>query len=120
MEPVTGITNGVAKTAEALHLPAQTVVYGAEANGENTTFPAGIIWDVDGCDYDPQNKEAQKFTVTGHLDLEDGENNTEMDTTLQIQEHLDDKHALNRPVLELQWDKVITNYVQYSVKDFSN
>lgn len=69
----------MAKTAEAFHLPTQTVVYGAEVNGEKTTFPAGIIWDVDGCDYDPQNKEAQKFTVTGHLDLEDGENNAEME-----------------------------------------
>ena len=120
VEPVTGITNGVAKTAEALHLPAQTVVYGAEKNGEKTTFPAGIIWDVDGCDYDPQNKEAQKFTVTGHLDLEDGENNTEMDTTLQIRVQVDAYQALNRPVFDLHWVKVITNYVQVSLRDFSN
>ena len=47
--PVTGITNGAEKTADALHLPKSLEVYGAEVNGEKTTFSASVKWDVENC-----------------------------------------------------------------------
>lgn len=73
--PVTGITNGAEKTADALHLPKSLEVYGAEVNGEKTTFSASVKWDVENCAYDPKSKAAQSFLVNGSLELNEDENN---------------------------------------------
>ena len=59
VEPVTGITNGTEKTADALHLPDWLEVYGAEVDGKKTTFSASVKWDVEDCVYDPKSKAAQ-------------------------------------------------------------
>ena len=73
IEPVTGITNGVEKTADALHLPSVLKVYGAEVDGEKTTFSADVKWDVENCAYNPKNTASQSFTVNGQLELREGE-----------------------------------------------
>ena len=67
IEPVTGITNGVEKTADALHLPSVLKVHGAEVDGEKTTFSADVKWDVENCAYNPKNTASQSFTVNGQL-----------------------------------------------------
>ena len=61
------------KTADALHLPNSLEVYGAEVNGEKTTFSASVKWDVENCAYDPKSKAAQSFLVNGSLELNEDE-----------------------------------------------
>ena len=120
IEPVTGITNGVEKTADALHLPSVLKVYGAEVDGEKTTFSADVKWDVENCAYNPKNTAPQSFTVNGQLELREGENNEELDTYVKIKVQVDAYKALNRPVIDSTWTRVITNYAELSLRDTSN
>ncbi len=102
--PVTGITNGAEKTADALHLPKSLEVYGAEVNGEKTTFSASVKWDVENCAYDPKSKAAQSFLVNGSLELNEDENNEGLDTAVQIMVQVDAYQTLNRPVIDTRWN----------------
>lgn len=120
VEPVTGITNGAEKTADALHLPDWLEVYGAEVDGEKTTFSASVKWDVEDCVYDPKSKAAQSFTVTGHLELNENENNEGLDTAVQIMVQVDAYQTLNRPVIDLLRTGVRTNYAMLYLRDLSN
>ena len=120
IEPVTGITNGVEKTADALHLPSVLKVYGAEVDGEKTTFSADVKWDVENCAYNPKNTASQSFTVNGQLELREGENNEELDTSVKIKVQVDAYKGLNRPVIDSTWTRVITNYAELSLRDTSN
>ena len=120
IEPVTGITNGVEKTADALHLPNSLEVYGAEVNGEKTTFSASVKWDVENCAYDPKSKAAQSFLVNGSLELNEDENNEGLDTAVQIMVQVDAYQTLNRPVIDTRWTRVITNYAMLYLRDLSN
>ncbi|GEM_PF-849893 len=61
---VTGIKNGTAKTAEALRL-AGTVILVTDSGEES----APVTWDVAASSYDPANKSAQTFDVTGIVTL---------------------------------------------------
>ena len=118
--PVTGITNGAEKTADALHLPKSLEVYGAEVNGEKTTFSASVKWDVEDCVYDPKSKAAQSFLVNGSLELNEDENNEGLDTAVQIMVQVDAYQTLNRPVIDTRWTRVITNYAMLYLRDLSN
>lgn len=118
--PVTGITNGAEKTADALHLPKSLEVYGAEVNGEKTTFSASVKWDVENCAYDPKSKAAQSFLVNGSLELNEDENNEGLDTAVQIMVQVDAYQTLNRPVIDTRWTRVITNYAMLYLRDLSN
>ena len=118
--PVTGITNGAEKTADALHLPNSLEVYGAEVNGEKTTFSASVKWDVENCAYDPKSKAAQSFLVNGSLELNEDENNEGLDTAVQIMVQVDAYQTLNRPVIDTRWTRVITNYAMLYLRDLSN
>ena len=118
--PVTGITNGAEKTADALHLPKSLEVYGAEVNGEKTTFSASVKWDVKDCAYDPKSKAAQSFLVNGSLELNEDENNEGLDTAVQIMVQVDAYQTLNRPVIDTRWTRVITNYAMLYLRDLSN
>ncbi|MCJ8014100.1 Ig-like domain-containing protein [Paenibacillus sp. KQZ6P-2] len=69
-EAVTGVTNGTAKTAEALGLPA-TVELVTDAGSVN----ASVTWDVDRASYDPSVQTTQTFTVTGTVTLPEGVSN---------------------------------------------
>ena len=120
IEPVTGITNGVEKTADALHLPSVLKVYGAEVDGEKTTFSADVKWDVENCAYNPKNTASQSFTVNGQLELREGENNEELDTSVKIKVQVDAYKGLNRPVIDSTWTRVTTNYAELSLRDTSN
>ena len=120
IEPVTGITNGVEKTADALHLPSILKVYGAEVDGEKTTFSADVKWDVENCAYNPKNTASQSFTVNGQLELREGENNEELDTSVKIKVQVNAYKGLNRPVIDPTWTRVITNYAELSLRDTSN
>ena len=120
VEPVTGITNGAEKTADALHLPNSLEVYGAEVNGEKTTFSASVKWDVENCAYDPKSKAAQSFLVNGSLELNEDENNEGLDTAVQIMVQVDAYQTLNRPVIDTRWTRVITNYAMLYLRDLSN
>ena len=120
VEPVTGITNGAEKTADALHLPKSLEVYGAEVNGEKTTFSASVKWDVENCAYDPKSKAAQSFLVNGSLELNEDENNEGLDTAVQIMVQVDAYQTLNRPVIDTRWTRVITNYAMLYLRDLSN
>ena len=120
VEPVTEITNGAEKTADALHLPDWLKVYGAEVDGEKTTFSASVKWDVEDCVYDPKSKAAQSFTVTGHLELNEDENNEGLDTAVQIMVQVDAYQTLNRPVIDLLRTGVRTNYAMLYLRDLSN
>ena len=120
IEPVTGITNGVEKTADALHLPSVLKVYGAEVDGEKTTFSADVKWDVENCAYNPKNTASQSFTVNGQLELREGENNEELDTSVKIKVQVNAYKGLNRPVIDPTWTRVITNYAELSLRDTSN
>ena len=64
---ISGITNGSAKTATALHLPA-TVTLVTNAG----QVIANVIWNVDSCTYNVAKKEMQQFTVTGTVLLPSG------------------------------------------------
>ncbi len=103
--PVTGITNGAEKTADALHLPKSLEVYGA---------------DVENCAYDPKSKAAQSFLVNGSLELNEDENNEGLDTAVQIMVQVDAYQTLNRPVIDTRWTRVITNYAMLYLRDLSN
>ena len=120
IEPVTGITNGVEKTADALHLPSVLKVYGAEVDGEKTTFSADVKWDVENCAYNPKNTASQSFTVNGQLELREGENNEELDTSVKIKVQVNAYKGLNRPVIDPTWTRVITNYAMLYLRDFSS
>ena len=117
---MTGITNGAEKTADALHLPKSLEVYGAEVNGEKTTFSASVKWDVENCAYDPKSKAAQSFLVNGSLELNEDENNEGLDTAVQIMVQVDAYQTLNRPVIDTRWTRVITNYAMLYLRDLSN
>ena len=60
--------------------------------------------------YDPKSKAAQSFTVTGHLELNEDENNEGLDTAVQIMVQVDAYQTLNRPVIDLLRTGVRTNY----------
>jgi len=63
-DPVTGITNGSAKTASALGLPGTVTL-----NTEMGTISANVNWDVEGSSYDPDQKTEQNFDVEGTVIL---------------------------------------------------
>ena len=110
VEPVTGITNGAEKTAQSFLVNGSLELYGAEVNGEKTTFSASVKWDVENCAYDPKSKAAQSFLVNGSLELNEDENNEGLDTAVQIMVQVDAYQTLNRPVIDTRWTRVITNY----------
>lgn len=64
--PVTGVTNGAAKTAAALHLPEKVVLV-----TEMGTVLADVTWDVTASSYDPDQKTEQTFDVEGTVSLPD-------------------------------------------------
>ena len=68
---VIGLSNGTAKTADALGLPKTVGI--TTSTGSPTE--AGVTWRVDECSYDPASEEAQTFTVSGTVNLPDGVTN---------------------------------------------
>ncbi|MFD0616149.1 carbohydrate-binding protein [Paenibacillus sp. GCM10027629] len=79
---VTGLTNGTAKTAEALGLPA-TVQLVTDAGNVN----ANVVWNVGASSYDPSLKTQQIFTVSGTVTLPAGvvnPNNVALTTSVSV------------------------------------
>ena len=64
------LANGVEKSAEGLQLPS-TVKITTTAGDMN----ASVAWDVNGCAYNQNSTEAQKFSVNGTVTLPDGVTN---------------------------------------------
>ncbi|MBE5988407.1 MAG: hypothetical protein E7250_11835 [Paenibacillaceae bacterium] len=64
--PVTGIANGVSKTASALGLPENVFL-----ETEIGEVSAEVTWDVEGSSYNPDQKEEQMFDVEGTVFLPD-------------------------------------------------
>lgn len=64
---ITGLSNGTAKTAEALGLPSTVMLV---TNLGNVT--ANVAWDVDASNYDSTLKTAQTFKVNGIVTLPTG------------------------------------------------
>lgn len=64
------LANGVEKSAEGLQLPS-TVKITTTAGDMN----ASVAWDVNGCAYNQNSAEAQKFSVNGTVTLPDGVTN---------------------------------------------
>lgn len=64
------LANGVEKSAEGLQLPS-TVKITTTAGDMN----ASVVWDVNGCAYNQNSAEAQKFSVNGTVTLPDGVTN---------------------------------------------
>ena len=64
------LANGVEKSAEGLQLPS-TVKITTIAGDMN----ASVAWDVNGCAYNQNSAEAQKFSVNGTVTLPDGVTN---------------------------------------------
>ena len=58
---ITGIANGTLKEASELGLPDNVTI----EMEDGSTAITGVNWDVDGCAYDPANKEAQTVTIHG-------------------------------------------------------
>ncbi|MFD0616064.1 discoidin domain-containing protein [Paenibacillus sp. GCM10027629] len=79
---VTGVENGVAKTASALGLPAK-VEMATDAGKVN----ANVTWNVEASSYDPALKTAQSFTVNGTVALPAGvtnPNNVVLTTSISV------------------------------------
>lgn len=74
--------NGVAKTAAALGLPS-TVTIEAEDLRVKT---ADVEWNLDSANYDPANKEEQKFTVNGTVKLPEkiDANGIDLNVTIEV------------------------------------
>ena len=51
---------------------------------KKATFSADVKWDVENCAYNPKSTASQSFTVNGQLELREGENNEELDTSVKI------------------------------------
>ncbi|MDO4336812.1 MAG: hypothetical protein Q4C91_01855 [Eubacteriales bacterium] len=64
--PITGIPNGTGKKAELLGLP-----FWIEIDTSLGNRSARIQWDTENCNYDPDNREEQSFSVNGTLILPD-------------------------------------------------
>ena len=58
--------------------------------------------------------------MTGHLELNEDENNEGLDTAVQIMVQVDAYQTLNRPVIDTRWTRVITNYAMLYLRDLSN
>jgi hypothetical protein len=81
-EAISGLDNGTEKTAEGLGLPAKVTLVTNDGNVE-----ADVTWDVDSCDYDPDDVEEQTFSVTGTVTLPDGvinPNNVELIVSISV------------------------------------
>ena len=75
---------------------------------------------MENCAYNPKNTGVSKFHSNGQLELREGENNEELDTSVKIKVQVDAYKALNRPVIDPTWTRVITNYAELSLRDISN
>ncbi len=64
---ITGVANGTGKSASALGLPTKVTL--ATDGGD---VQADVIWDVDGCSYDPDDTAEQTFRVNGTVILPSG------------------------------------------------
>lgn len=67
---ITGVKNGVEKTAKALGLPSSVVI-----NTTNGDMKAKVQWNVKESSYDPSDKAEQTFKVKGTVVLPDGVTN---------------------------------------------
>jgi hypothetical protein len=78
---ITGVKNGMAKTAEALGLPDTVTLITNEG-----TVSAGVSWNIEGCSYDPYDTDAQIFTVDGNVSLpEDVINPNDVSLSISIE-----------------------------------
>lgn len=68
-QAITGLPNGTEKTAKALGLPETVKI--TTSRTQNPTTEVAVTWDVESCDYDPDSKSAQTFTVQGMIALPD-------------------------------------------------
>lgn len=66
-EDITGLKNGVKKSAAQMGLPSQVTI---KTTGGK--MKADVQWNVKGSSYDPDSKEAQTFKVNGKVTLPDG------------------------------------------------
>lgn len=66
-EDITGLKNGVNKSAEGLNLPSQVTI---KTTGGK--MKADVQWNVKGCSYDSASKDAQTFKVNGKVILPEG------------------------------------------------
>jgi hypothetical protein len=64
---ITGLTNGVKKSAEGLKLPSTVTI--STTNGD---MKANVSWDVKNCDYSAKSTAKQSFTVSGTVTLPSG------------------------------------------------
>jgi hypothetical protein len=69
-EPITGLANGTAKTADALGLPKYVMIVTNVGSTEQEDY-VKVIWDVNASTYNPANKIEHTFTVTGTVQLPD-------------------------------------------------
>jgi len=79
---ITGVPNGTAKTAQALGLPTTVTI--VTSAGEQD---AAVSWNVEASSYDPSNKSAQTFTVSGTVTLPAGTENPDsvgLQVTIQV------------------------------------
>ena len=79
---ITGVSNGTAKTAAALGLPAKVTLV---TDGGNVQ--ADVAWDVTGSSYDQSDTSAQTFTVSGTVTLPSGVsnlNNVGLSTSIRV------------------------------------
>ncbi|MFD0616118.1 LamG-like jellyroll fold domain-containing protein [Paenibacillus sp. GCM10027629] len=79
---ITGVANGMAKTVEALGLPAEV-----ELVTDKGSMNANVAWNVEAASYDPTVKTAQTFTVNGAVTLPagvDNPNNVALTTSIQV------------------------------------
>ncbi|MDD3230396.1 MAG: X2-like carbohydrate binding domain-containing protein [Oscillospiraceae bacterium] len=68
---ITGLPNGIAKTASAFGLPTTVILV-----TDNGNVSASVTWDIASCSYDVSSTHAQTFTVSGTVTLPEGVVNT--------------------------------------------
>ncbi|MGC5326006.1 S-layer homology domain-containing protein [Brevibacillus sp. SYSU BS000544] len=93
--PITGLPNGTAKSASALGLPEQVDV----TLDDESTLSVSVKWDVASTDYQPESKDAQRFSITGRLvKLPDGISNSKNHTaSIQVSvEAADDQGEIRK------------------------
>ncbi|MFF0830253.1 S-layer homology domain-containing protein, partial [Brevibacillus sp. NPDC003359] len=92
------VANGTPKKATALGLPEEVQV---KLDNDRTTH-LEVDWDVEGTDYDPSNKEAQKFRVTGNFILPNSITNTkDKKASIQVKVRAEEDTGENREIIEV-------------------
>ncbi|WP_188114752.1 S-layer homology domain-containing protein [Paenibacillus sp. B2(2019)] len=112
--PITGVANGVDKTAKVLGLP-ETVTLVTNSGD----VPANVTWDVENSSYDPDVKTEQKFDVDGTVELPAGVVNpgsVELTTSISVTVNGESDSEQDKTLVSITAPKAITGVVYGTVK----